>query len=148
MLTVERTVQTPSPVDRVFDYLADFTHTNEWDPGTVETTRLDDGPIGVGARFHNVSEFRGRRTELEYRLVRCDPGQRLTFVGENKAVTSMDDMTFTANGAGTSIRYQAHFDFKGIAKLVAPFLRSGIEKLADETVSSMTRALAQLGAQP
>ena len=32
MLIVERTVETASPIDRVFDYLSDFTHTEEWDP--------------------------------------------------------------------------------------------------------------------
>jgi carbon monoxide dehydrogenase subunit G len=148
MLTVERTVRTATPIDRVFAYLSDFTHTEEWDPGTVRTTRIDDGPIVVGSRFRNVSKFRGRETELEYRLARLEPDQRLTFVGENKTVTSTDDLTFTATDSGTSIHYRAQFDFKGIAKLVSPFLRSTIEKLADQTVQKMSGALAQLGAQP
>jgi uncharacterized protein YndB with AHSA1/START domain len=44
---VERTLTVPRPVELVFDYLGDFTHTNEWDPGTVEQLQrtLDDLPI-------------------------------------------------------------------------------------------------------
>jgi len=146
MVIVERTVETASPIDRVFDYLSDFTNTEEWDPGTLRTKRVDTGPIAVGTRFHNVSQFRGRETELEYRLTRLEPVRRLTFVGENKTVT--DDMRLTSTATGTAIRYQARFAFKGVAKLASPFLRSSFEKLADETADQLRGALAKLSAQP
>ena len=55
---VERTFTVAQPVETVFDYLADFTHTNEWDPGTVETTRTS-GDGGVGTTYANTSEFMG-----------------------------------------------------------------------------------------
>jgi carbon monoxide dehydrogenase subunit G len=148
MVIVERTVETASPIDRVFDYLSDFTNTEEWDPGTLRTKRVDTGPIAVGTRFHNVSQFRGRETELEYRLTRLEPVRRLTFVGENKTVTSTDDMRLTSTATGTAIRYQARFAFKGVAKLASPFLRSSFEKLADETADQLRDALAKLSAQP
>ena len=79
-------------------------------------------------RFHNVSQFRGRETELEYRLTRLEPVRRLTFVGENKTVTSTDDMRLTSTATGTAIHYQARFAFKGVAKLASPFLRSSIRE--------------------
>jgi carbon monoxide dehydrogenase subunit G len=95
-----------------------------------------------------VSQFRGRETELEYRLTRLEPVRRLTFVGENKTVTSTDDMRLTSTATGTAIRYQARFAFKGVAKLASPFLRSSFEKLADETADQLRGALAKLSAQP
>ncbi len=147
MLIVERTVETDSPIDRVFDYLCDFTNTEEWDPGTVSTKRVDTGPIAVGARFRNVSQFRGRQTELEYQLTRLEPVRRLTFVGENKTVTSTDDMRLTSTATGTALHYQARFDFKGVARLASPFLRSAIEKLADQTADQLRGALAKLDVQ-
>ena len=62
--------RSPSPgrSRRVFDYLSDFTHTNEWDPGTVETRRTS-GDGGVGTTYANTSEFMGRRSELTYETV-------------------------------------------------------------------------------
>jgi carbon monoxide dehydrogenase subunit G len=148
VLIVERTVETDRPIDRVFDYLSDFTNTEEWDPGTVSTKRVDSGPIAVGTRFHNVSQFRGRETQLEYRLTRLEPVRRLTFVGENKTVTSTDDLRLSSTATGTAIRYQARFDFKGMAKLTSPFLRSTFEKLADQTADQLRGALAKLSAHP
>ena len=35
MATIRRTIEVPRPLTQVFDYLSDFTTTNEWDPGTV-----------------------------------------------------------------------------------------------------------------
>ena len=55
MVQVERSLTVRTPVERVVAYLADFAHTEEWDPGTVSCTRTGEGPIVVGARWHNVS---------------------------------------------------------------------------------------------
>lgn len=143
MIRVERRMEIARPVQVVFAYLADFVHTNEWDPGTVETRRIDSGPLAVGARFHNVSQFRGRRTELEYELVRFEPNRHLTFTGTNKTVTATDDMAFAAGAAdGTLLTYRAHFAFNGPARLAEPFLRRGFATIADDTVAQLTRTLA------
>jgi carbon monoxide dehydrogenase subunit G len=144
VLTVERTFTVQAPIENVFDYLADFTNTNDWDPGTVRTTRLDNGPLQVGAKFHNVSKFRGRETELDYELTVFDPRTHLTFQGTNKTVTSTDDLSFRPDGSGTRIHYAARFDFHGVAKLAQPFLSSTFETLADDTVMKMTGVLERL----
>ncbi len=52
--------------ERVFAYLADFTHTEEWDPGTVRTHRVS-GDGGVGTTYANTSRFLGRETDLNLR---------------------------------------------------------------------------------
>lgn len=144
MVQVERTVKVAVPVSRVAEYLADFAHTEEWDPGTVSCTRTDAGPVATGARWHNVSEFRGKRTELDYRLTRLDEG-RVTFVGENKTATSTDDFTLVPDGAGTEVRYQATIDFHGVAKLAGPFLKREFERLGDEVAPKLRDALGKLG---
>ncbi|PZS29745.1 MAG: polyketide cyclase [Pseudonocardiales bacterium] len=146
MITVERTVDVARPVATVFTYLADFTHTEQWDPGTVRTTRTDDGPLGVGSRFHNVSEFRGRRTELDYEVKRFDQDEHLTFTGTNKTVTATDDLALRATGTGTQITYRAHFTFKRWARLAEPLLRFGFGKIADETVAQLQATLEKLPA--
>ncbi|MBE1494513.1 carbon monoxide dehydrogenase subunit G [Amycolatopsis lexingtonensis] len=143
MVEVERTLTVTAPIEAVAGYLQDFAHTEEWDPGTKSCTRTDAGPIEVGARWHNVSEFRGRETELDYRLTRREPG-RVTFVGSNKTATSTDDFTLTPDGSGTKVRYQATIEFHGLAKLAGPLLKREFERLGDEVVPELTRALGKL----
>ena len=140
---VERTFSVPRPVDTVFDYLSDFTTTNEWDPGTIRTTRTS-GDGGVGTTYANTSEFNGRRTDLVYETKVHERPGRVHFQGRNKTVTTVDAMSFvpTADGSSTEITYRADFRFVFPLKLVAPlFLRGKLDKLADETVEQIEKAL-------
>src|SRR5690606_16233073 len=110
-MRLERTVTTDKPVERVFEYLSDFTTTTEWDPGTVRTT-LSSGDGGVGTVYHNVSKFAGRETELDYTVVEHEVNQRFALEGKNKTVTANDLMTFASTPTGgTEVRYVADFDF-------------------------------------
>ena len=65
---VERTFTVRRPVAEVFDYLGDFEHTEQWDPGTV-TTRRTSGDGGLGTTYDNESEFLGRRVSLVYETI-------------------------------------------------------------------------------
>ena len=104
---------------------------------------MGEGPIAVGATWHNVSKIRGKETELEYELTRSEP-DRLTFVGRNKTATSTDDIRFAADGNGTRISYDSDVVFNGLAKLADPLMRGEFNRLGDETVEKMTRVLEEL----
>ncbi|MGW1997790.1 SRPBCC family protein [Embleya sp. NPDC001921] len=137
---VQRTFTVPRPLDEVVPYLRDFAHAVHWDPGTRECTRIDTGPLGVASRWHNVSEFRGRRTELDYELTRSEPA-RLTFVGTNKTATSIDDIALEPSGNTTVVTYRSHVRFHGLARLADPFLRREFKRLGDELVHTLPRAV-------
>jgi uncharacterized protein YndB with AHSA1/START domain len=147
-MQITRTIETSTPVDKVFAYLSDFTTTNEWDPGTVETRRIK-GDGGVGTDYRNTSKFMGRETELVYTTKELEPGRRIVLEGNNKTVRATDTMTLTATaGGGTRVVYNADFDFKGvvgkIAPLLSPLLAPAFKKLGDEAEVEMGRALDAL----
>lgn len=143
MTTIKRTVTVQRPLADVFAYLSDFTTTNEWDPGTVETTRVR-GDGGVGTAYRNISKFAGRRTELEYVVQEIVPQQLFALRGENRTVVAHDTMTFREAGAGTEVTYLAEFAFKGVAKYLAPLLAPAFKKLGDEAEQGMREALERL----
>ena len=68
MTTVSRTFDVRPQPAVVIDYLKDFGHAEEWDPGTESCTRQDSGPVQVGSSWHNVSKIAGVTTELTYTL--------------------------------------------------------------------------------
>ncbi|MFD7027295.1 SRPBCC family protein [Streptomyces sp. NPDC059917] len=143
MVAVERSFIVTAPRAVLVDYLKDFSHAQEWDPGTRTCERVDAGAVRVGSTWTNVSVFRGRETRLTYRLVRMDEG-RLVFVGENTSVTTTDDLLLTPVPDGTLLTYRARLDFKGWRKLAAPFLRKDFDRLADEVERAMPRVLGKL----
>ena len=149
-MDITRTIETATPVDRVFDYLSDFTHTNDWDPGTVETTRRS-GDGGTGTVYHNVSSFLGSKTELEYTVTDLVPNERFALRGVNKTVVAKDTMTFESTpSGGTRVTYHAEFDFQGIvgrlAPVLSPVLALALKKLGDEAEKGMQRELDKLPA--
>ena len=82
-MKITRVIETSTPVDRVYAYLSDFTTTNEWDPGTVETVRVA-GDGGVGSRYRNTSSFMGRKTKLTYVVREVVPDERLRAPGRQQ----------------------------------------------------------------
>jgi uncharacterized protein YndB with AHSA1/START domain len=140
-VNIVRTLVLPRPTEEVFAYLQDFTNTEEWDPGTVRTTR-ESGEGGVGTRYHNVSKFLGRETELTYVVEEAVPHRRLRLRGENGTVISSDTMTLApADDGGTELTYRAEFTFKGASRLVAPLLRPALRRLGDGAEKGLREAL-------
>ena len=96
------TVNSPGSAAEVFEYLADFSSTAEWDPGVSEARRLNADPLRAGARFHVVADFLGRRVPLEYRTVEIDPPLRVVLRAETDTVVSEDTITVRAlRGSGS-----------------------------------------------
>jgi carbon monoxide dehydrogenase subunit G len=143
-MQVERTFTVPRPVEVVFDYLADFTHTEEWDPGTVRTRRTS-GDGGLGTTYANTSQCMGRTSDLTYETTTLERPNRLEFRGHNDSVDTVDSMTFRAVGDVTEVHYRADFHFGRILSLIAPLVvRPKLEKLADDTVVQMRRAIDRI----
>jgi carbon monoxide dehydrogenase subunit G len=142
---IQRTVETTAPLSAVYAYLSDFTTTNEWDPGTVETTRVS-GDGGPGTVYRNVSSFAGRKTELSYTVTDRETDRLFALRGENKTVVARDTMEFAATPTGTRVTYTADFDFKGLAKFVVPFMAPAFKKLGDEAEEGLKKTLAGLPA--
>ena len=139
---VERTFSVPRPVEDAFAWLGDFTHTEQWDPGTVSTTRTG-GDGGLGTTYANTSRFMGRDVELTYETVTYDAPREVRFRGRNGRTTATDWMRFEPAGASTSIHYRADFDFAFPLSLVAPLvIRRRLDALADETIEQIQRCLS------
>lgn len=138
---VERTFTVSRSIEDVFDYLSNFENTNEWDPGTIQTTRTG-GDGGLGTTYDNRSTFAGRETELTYETIGFDRPTFFSARGTNKTATATDSMTFTRDGDRTQIHYRADFLFHGVVKLVAPLVvKPKLNALADETVEQIRTTL-------
>jgi carbon monoxide dehydrogenase subunit G len=137
MAHYQATVDTPRPPAQAFAYLSDFTTAAEWDPGTVQSQRLGEGPIGEGTEFRLVAAFLGRKTTLTYRIVEYQPPHAVTFRGENSTVVSLDRITFQPSDGGTRILYNADLTLKGPLKLADPLLALAFNRVGDHAVAGL-----------
>jgi len=145
-IDIHRTVVTRTALPAAYAYLADFTNTNHWDPGTVRTT-LIDGDGGVGSHYANVSRFAGRTVELTYVVEEREPGRRIVLRGRNGTVVALDTMTFTPTPTGgTRVGYHATFSFSGPIALVMPLFGPAFRRLGDRAERRMGEELDALNA--
>ena len=144
MVNVVREFTVKADPAAVVDYLKDFSHAEEWDPGTVSCTRKDSGEIAEGSQWDNTSKMLGNTTELVYELVELR-NDGVKFKGTNKQAVSYDIIDVTPAPEGSKIRYEADLTLKGAAKLADPVLKVYFEgKLAKEVVDELTRVLESL----
>lgn len=140
MTTVSRTFTVSPPPSVVIGYLQDFGNAEQWDPGTQRCTRLDEGPIRVGSRWHNESKIAGMSTELVYELIEL-AGDRIVFEGRNDSATSTDTITVVPHGSGSEVTYEAVIEMKGAAKLATPLVKVVFEKIGTDTEEDLTNVL-------
>lgn len=145
MTTVSRTFSVDVPPEIAIPYLADFSHAEQWDPGTVRCVRNDDGPVAIGSSWHNTSKIAGISTELTYTLEQLTDA-RIVLVGRNDTATSTETVDIARSGSGSSITYTNELQFNGAAKLVAPLGKLVFEKLGNDTEKQLVQRLNALQA--
>lgn len=146
MITMQREVSSDVAPDVAFAYLADFTTTELWDPGTIRTVRVS-GDGGVGTRYQNTSRFAGRVSTIDYVVTALRPGQSIDLRGENTSVISCDAITVTAQQNGCLISYRVTFAFQGWLRWIEPVLRPAVTRLLDDGVRGLRAELRCLGEQ-
>ena len=143
MITMERSLTTGAVSSAVFAYLADFTTTTQWDPGTIETTRISGGG-GIGTQYRNVSRFAGRESELIYRVEDVTAGRMISLRGENSAVVAHDRITVIPTHGATRVTYRAQFEFRGALRWCTFLLRPAVRRLVDRAADGLQQALDRL----
>ena len=135
MTRYQATLNSPDSREALFDYLADFRSTAEWDPG-VKAARLRAGEPGkAGAEFEITSRFAGRDVPLVYRAVEVDPPRRVLLVAESSSLVSRDEITVDASDdGGTAVTYTADLRLRGPLRLFDPVLQA-----SSSTGSATTR---------
>lgn len=144
MTSVSRTFTVEPAPAAVVEYLSDFGHAEQWDPGTETCTRNDSGPIAVGANWHNKSKIAGLPAELTYTLTELAE-HRIVLVGENDSATSTETIDVEPEGGGSRITYTNDLEMHGAAKLAMPALKLVFEKLGNDTEKQLTEVLNSLG---
>ena len=143
MPTVSRTFTTSAPPEAAFDYLADFTHTVEWDPPTVSCERVY-GTGGVDTVYRNVTRFLGREVQTAYTTVELERPGRIHFTAHNSAFDGDDDITISPSGSGSEVTYTAQFRFSGASRLLVPGAAAYLPVLANKTIEQMRGCLDRL----
>jgi uncharacterized protein YndB with AHSA1/START domain len=104
------TTTLPRPAEEVFRYLADFSNLAEWDPMFERSERTDDGPLGVGSRFHVVGSVAGSELELDLEIVEYDAPRRVALRGTGDGIRTREDLRVEPTADGSEVTYTSSFE--------------------------------------
>jgi carbon monoxide dehydrogenase subunit G len=141
MPTFEQTIDVSAPPDEAFRYVADFTTVTEWDPGILQSRRVNNGPVGQGATYDVMTLFRGNPVPFRYEVAEYEENRRLLFRGAGAKAKSVDEILFRATGTGTRITYRARLTMKGLYRLAEPFLRGTFASMGTKAMNGLKAKL-------
>lgn len=146
MTRLKERIRTRLSIEEAFSYLADFANSQEWDPGVAHARRLDDGPVGVGARYELGVRKGDRVVPMEYRITTYEPPHRVVLVGSGSGVEATDEIRFERQGGETVVDYTADINLTGLLRLVQPFIGGTFRTIAENAAGGISRTLASRAA--
>jgi carbon monoxide dehydrogenase subunit G len=147
MTRLHQRIETTLPLDSVFDFIADFANSEQWDPGVSSARRLDDGPVGVGSRYALDVRMGRRIAPMEYRISTYDRPRRVVLTGAGSNVSAVDEIRFGREADRTVIDYTADIRLGGVLRLVQPFLGGTFAGIGRDAARGMTSTLAERAAE-
>jgi len=151
---VHEHVTVKGDVDVVFNYLAQFDNTLEWDPGVVAATHEQAGePLQVGSSFALTTVWKGSESSMVYALQSLDPeAHRMVLTGNAGLVSAVDTITCTAAtdgpagdadpGPRTNVDYKLELSLKGVLKPFVGLIAADLAQLGKDAMAGLTAACA------
>jgi uncharacterized membrane protein len=94
-------IDVESPVDQVWEVLADVERWPEWASTVTSVRRLDDGPLAVGSKARIEQP---RIPPTEYVVTELEPGRSVTWVATGPGVrTTARHLLEPLDGGGTRV---------------------------------------------
>ncbi len=129
------------PPEEAFAYLADFANARHWDPSVVEAARRDPAVLGQGSSFDLAVKFGGRTIPMRYAILSYDEPNVVVLESRKPRFTSRDEITVAEAVGGSSIRYDALLELKGVARAFEPILRLLLNRTGDRAAAGLHTAL-------
>ena len=135
------TVRSPLPPAEAFAYMADLTNFERWDPGVSGARQVTgDGP-GLDAAYDvDVRGVVGSLT-LRYEITAYDEPSRFVAEARSPLLTSIDTITVGADGAGSTVTYDAELTLNGLFGLANPFLGIAFKVIGDRAAAGLVQVL-------
>jgi dehydrogenase/reductase SDR family protein 12 len=132
--------QVGRPQVDVFTYAADFSNIEHWDPGVVSSTKVTDGPVGVGTRYELEVRFGFGTIPMIYEITVYEPHSRVVLVGRSAKLHAVDEIRFSGDGTTTLIDYAADLAFLSFLTYLTPLMGPVLKKVGTRALDGLAKA--------
>ncbi len=128
MINVEKSIIIHRPVEEVFTYVSDLTHSAEWQTGLLEVRKTTDSPLGVGTRYRFVRIFMGRKMEASNEIVEFVPNAKVAFRTISGPIPLEASYHFEPIGRDTQLTSKIEMQPKGFVSLAEPLIAASLKR--------------------
>jgi len=103
MISFDLNTQIYRPLKQVFGFVTTPENDFQWQYGTLASTQISEGEIGMGTVFRTLGHFMGHRIESVYEVTEFEPDKRYGFKSRSGPMDSHTLYTFEVLGGCTKI---------------------------------------------
>jgi uncharacterized protein YndB with AHSA1/START domain len=129
-----------APTEELFDLMADPETEVQWNPDAIEVHRVDEGPIGPGARWHG--RYKGMGT-MNITLDEYERPERLVFSITGNRMDMHWTFAYAPDGTATQLSATAELTPKGAMRLFAPLLGPMMRRTFSKRPAQLAEGVAK-----
>jgi carbon monoxide dehydrogenase subunit G len=137
-------VEIERPAEEVFTYLADFENVPRWNYAIEHTTKVSDGPVGVGTVFRQIRSLPSR-SEESFEVTAFEPNHRLAIEGQVGSFASHIEYRIEPGAESTRVTNQVDLKPKGVLGLVGQLASSRVKDAVAKNLGELKRLLEATG---
>jgi uncharacterized protein YndB with AHSA1/START domain len=122
MVRIAGEVTIAAPVEEVFDLVADERNEPRYNPRIVRAEKVNEGPVGPGARFVAEPRGTGSKGEMTVTIVEYERPHRLHNVVDSSFLRVDGTLTFQEREGGTRLRWDWDMGLVGPMRVLSPVL--------------------------
>ncbi|HKZ24094.1 MAG TPA: SRPBCC family protein [Thermoplasmata archaeon] len=141
MITFETEVSIRRSSEAVFRFVADGQNAPLWNSAVRAVSKITDGDVAVGTRYHMVRELPMGRVENTYQVVEHDPHETYSIMTLTGPTPFRYRYRFEATEQGTRVRLAGDAQLGGVAGLLGPLAAATVRKGVDANLQTLKRLL-------
>jgi hypothetical protein len=125
----------------VFEFAADFSNIEDWDPGVTSSTKVGDAQVGVGTRYDLQVKFGSKTIPMIYETAVYEPPNRVVLLGYGDKLDAVDEIRFASHDNMTVVDYTAVLWFKNFFKYLGPLMKPVLTRVGKDALDGLKQAL-------
>ncbi len=141
MINIEKSILINRPIEEVFTYVSDLTHSAEWQNGLVEVRMVSEGPVGVGTRYAFVRSFMGKKMEASNEIEEFVPNSKIAFKTTSGPIPLEASYLFESTGRETKLTSTIEMHPGGFISLAEPLISASLGRDVEASLGKLKNML-------
>jgi Polyketide cyclase / dehydrase and lipid transport len=141
MINFSLSTQIYRSLKQVFSFVTTPENDFQWQYGTLASTQLSKGEMGIGTLFRTIGHFMGRRVESTYEVTEFEPNKKFGFKSLSGPMPSHTLYTFEVIEGSTRINISSQASPGDLFKTADIIIEKKVKKQYKENLAILKGVL-------